>query len=256
MPETTKPSSDLVPFDGYAVAKQDPSALLSVLRENVGPGALSVFDLERVKVPTGGGALWSIPTLEGTPDDVRTLDGIIVYHREPRAYWKVPFDQSGGGTPPDCSSSHGETGIGEPGGACDVCPHAQWGSKPLGPGAKAGDVSRGQACKQMKLVALLRPDALLPLAIFLPPTSIVPMRKYLLGLASRAKHFSSVVTRLTLTKASSGAGIEYSQAAPSMLSTLSPDEEQRVRAYADAIRSTLDTITLTEEDVREPTSTA
>lgn len=249
-----KPGTDVVPFADYSLAKRDTSELMETIRENIGGGAITAFDLDRVKIPTGGGKLWSIPSIDGDPEDTRTIDGVIVYHREPRAFWKTAFASSGGGTPPDCSSQFGDFGVGEygvgsvahPSGDCKTCPMAEWGSAPLRDGQ---DKSRGQWCKQMKLTFVLRDDALLPLALFLPPTSLVPMRKYLLGLASHGQHYSSVVTRFTLDGATSDGGIDYSVVKPTRLESLDDASAARVREYSAAIRDVLDTIEITEADV-------
>ncbi len=254
MPTPAK-STDIVPFTGYALAKYDTNDLMDTIRENVGGGAITPFDLERVKIPTGGGKLWSIPTLEEEPEDTRQIDGVIVYHREPRAYWPVTFAKSGGGTPPSCSSQFGDVGLGEfgpgstrnPSGQCASCPMSQWGTAV----AEDGSEGRGQACKQMKLTFVLRDDALLPLALFLPPTSLVPMRKYLLGLASRGQHYSSVITRFVLDNATSENGITYSLVKPTRLQVLDDTEAARVREYSQAIRNVLDTVEITEADVTD-----
>lgn len=244
----TKPSTDIIPFQSYALAKHDTSELLDTIRENVGGGAITPFDLERVKIPTGGGIAWEIPTLEGDPEVMRNLDGVIVYHREPRAFWRKSFVESTGSEPPDCSSQFGDIGIGDPGGECASCQYAQWGSKPLLPGQTE---SRGQWCRQIKLTFLLREETLLPLALFLPPTSLVNIRKYLLGLASRGQHYSSVLTRFTLESVKGEGSIEYSVARPTRLAILDEAEAARVREYSQAIRSVLDTVTITEADVAE-----
>jgi hypothetical protein len=241
--------TEVVPYERYAVAQVGVGALMDTLRENVGPGQLSVFDLDRVKIPAGGSTTWSVPTLEGEAQDARTLDGVVVYHREPRAFWQTPFAESGGGTPPDCASQFGDIGIGTPGGECAVCPLSQWGSKPHP--TRPGEHTRGQACKQTKLVALLQPDALLPTVVFVPPTSLKPMRSYLLGLASRSRPYWSVVTSLALEKAKNADGLEYSQVAPRLLDTLSPEAAASVKEYADAMRAALDAITIERTDLPE-----
>lgn len=245
-------AGELVAVKDYAMMRQEPAGLLELLHENVGVGGLSEFDLERVKVPTGGGTNWEVPNLEGTPTMETTLDGIVVYHRDPRAYWQIPFDQSGGGSPPDCSSAYGDVGIGTPGGECAPCPMAQFGSKPM-PGDKE---SRGQACKAMKLIFLLRPDALLPTAIFLPPTSIRPFRSYLLGLVNKSLPYWGAATSLALTKSRNNDGIEYAQVQPRLAGTLDAKDAARIKEYADALRGSLDTITIHEEDAADESASS
>jgi hypothetical protein len=202
--------TELVPFNEYSVAKVNATDLMEILQENVG-GAITEFDLQRAKVPTGGMTAWVLPSLDGEDEIVQHIDGVIVYHREPRAFWKQSIDEGGGNNPPDCSSVDGKLGVGDPGGECSVCPMAEWGSKDHGE-------SRGQACKQMKLIFLLRPESLLPMALFLPPTSIRPVRQY---------------AKVKLTR----------------LSTLADDQLRNVREYSAGIRGTLDTVEVTEADV-------
>lgn len=247
----TPKSTELVPFNEYSVAKINATDLMEILQENVG-GQITEFDLQRAKVPTGGMTAWVLPSLDGEDEIATNIDGILVYHREPRAYWEKSIDEGGGNNPPDCSSADGKLGDGmygvgstaHPSGDCATCPMAEWGSKDHGE-------SRGQACKQMKLVFLLRPESLLPMALFLPPTSIRPVRQYLLGLASEGQHYSSAVTRLSLEKERSGDGIEYAKVKLTRLSTLGDEEVRSVREYSQGIRSALDTVTITEADVVE-----
>jgi len=242
--------TELVAFKGFAVATAGAS-FLDTLRENVGSGGLGVFDLDRVRIPAGGGRSWEVPTLEGAAEDVRELEGIVVQWSEPRAWWRATIDESGGGSPPDCTSDDGVVGRGDfgrdstenPTGLCVNCPNSQWGSDRKG--------GRGQDCKQMRLLFLLRPDSLLPLAIFLPPTSIRPVARYFLRLASKGTPYYAVVTRIALEQAENRQAIKYSRAAPSLAARLSPADVRAVQDYADAVRHLLESVALTEEDVAD-----
>lgn len=249
--DSTTPGASLVPLNTFAIARQDGS-VEQVMRENIGQGGMTVFDLDRVRVPAGGGRSWIIPTLEGE-DEAKTLDGVIVAWRDPRAFWTVSFDESGGGTPPDCSSEDGVLGRGvygvgspdHPDGRCATCPMSQWGSAVDG----KGEPRRGQACKQMRLLFLLRESDLLPLALFMPPTSIGPLRKYFLRLSNASLPYYSVVTRLGLAKSSNRDGIEFSMVEPTLVGRLSADDVTKVKAYSDGLQDTLGAVVLTAEDV-------
>ena len=81
---------ELEVFDSYAVAKLEGTSPLEVMRENVGAGGLTVFDLDRIKIPTGGGTMWTVPTLEGDTAS-KDVTGIVVAWREPRAFWRESF---------------------------------------------------------------------------------------------------------------------------------------------------------------------
>lgn len=214
--------------DGYLALAQDAAVVQEILQANLGGEALSSFDLPRVKIPGAGGTTWEVPSLEGD-QPVKVLEGIVIHHKRVRAYWPGEFK---GSEPPACSSDDSKVGVGDPGGMCDACPLAQFGSDP-----KAG---RGQACKQMEMWFLLRPDALLPLVVTLPPMSLGPARKYRLNLTSAMLQIGRVVTTLSLATDTNPDGQEFAYAVPAMKHPLSPDDAQRAKNYADSIREVLD----------------
>lgn len=241
MSPTAKPGTDLVPVDPALYPILAPSADLDALREvvdeNIGAGGMTQFDLDRIKIPSGGGRTWLVPGLEGD-EDLREIDGIVVYWRDPRAFWRSKLDDSGGGTPPDCASEDGEIGVGDPGGPCATCPYARWGSK----GELFGDESRGQACKQMRLLFVLRPESILPVAMPLPPTSIRPVKQFFLRLAQKATPYYGVAISLGLEQDKNAGGIVYSKVVPKLVSVLDADQRAAVKSYRDSIRASLDTV--------------
>ena len=162
----------IVEASEYAIVQSSPQKLQELIRDNVG-GAITAFDLDRCKVPAGGGTMWEIPTLEGWSEE-KTIDGVIVYFSDPRAYWNIDFDDSGGGTPPDCSSVDGYNGLGDPGGECVKCPLSAFGS------ARKGG---GQACKQMRFLFVARPTSIIPLLVVAPPTSLRGLKQYFIRMA-------------------------------------------------------------------------
>ena len=222
---------ELVEIDSsYPVLAMDPDRLHRVIRANIGNSRLSEFDVDRLKVPTGGGNLWTVPTLEGE-ENLKEVAGIVVSWKEPRAYWKANFDDSGGGTPPDCSSADsGQPGIGEPGGDCAVCPLAAFGTHHKG---------RGQACKQMRILFVVREQQFLPIAVSCPPTSLENMRKYFLRLASQGIPYNHVVTNFALAPDKNKEGIKYSAIAPSMQRRLSDSEIEAIERYCEAVQPAL-----------------
>lgn len=229
--------TDLVKPDDYQVMTQAED-LRDIIESNVGD-SLSQFDLDRITMPAGGALSWTVPTLDGE-ESVKALEGIIVHWKEPRAYWQASFEDAGGGSPPDCSSEDSVLGRGmfgpgsehNPSGECAECPMSAFGSKP-------GE-SNAQACKQMRVLFMVQPESLLPQAVMLPPTSIRPMKRYFLRLASKAMPFYGVVTRLELERATSGGGIKYSVVKPSVASQLEPEAASRIRHYGDGLKSVLD----------------
>lgn len=204
----------------------DPKALAEALQENLGGGSISPFDLDRIGIPSGGGLAWTVPALDGTEDTAKELLGIVIHVQNARAYWRNAFGEGSGAVPPDCVSDDAVTGVGDPGGACSQCPYAAFGS----------DVrQRGQACKLIQRLFLLRPGASLPVVVNLPPGSLKNARKYLLRLVSNSKRASSVVTRLTLEKDKNADGIVYSKAVFAMVGELPPSEAEAAGAYGKAL---------------------
>lgn len=218
---------ELATLDEYAIMEVQKQELLEIVQANVGAAGFSVADLERIKMPAGGGQFWEVPTLEGEIDAEKAVEGIIIEWQDRRAYWSVPLDESGGGSPPDCSSDDAIHGIGDPGGSCETCPLSKFGS---GPGGV------GQACKQMRMLYMMRPDQILPVVIAAPPTSLLPVRQYMLRLTARRVPFYAVVTRLELEKASNGNGIGYSKIKAVMSARLDPDTAGKIKDIRETLR--------------------
>ena len=224
------PATAAEPDTSYPVLAMRAERLSKVISANLGNSRLSEFDVDRLHVPTGGGTLWEIPTLEGEPEHAKDVTGIVVFWKEPRAYWKENFDDSGGGTPPDCSSEDGTIGVGDPGGSCAVCPLAEFGTHHKG---------RGQACKQMRVLFMVLEQQFLPIAVSCSPTSLANMQKYFLRLAGRGIQFNHVVTKLTLGVDKNKDGIKYSTVQPSMVRMLNDVEVESIERYCAAIEPSL-----------------
>lgn len=217
----------------YQLAKIDPAELRAIFRDNVGSEGVGAFDLPRVKIPAAGGLSWTVPTLEGDVS-AKTVRGIIVHQRDVRSYWPEKFGESPPGTPPACSSEDGIVGVGTPGGVCAECPLNQWGS--------AGEGKKGKACRQVKLIFMVREEEFMPMVLVLAPTSIPATKKYFLLLSSRALPYHGVVTEFTLERAQSSGGIAYSKANPQMVRKLSAEEHLNVAANAKTIKAALQAV--------------
>ena len=212
-------------IETFMALQSDATNVLQTIKENIGNDRITDRDLDRIVVPLGGGLNWTVPTLEGE-DSEKSLDGIIVHWTAPRAYWATGMDV-GGNTPPDCSSHDGDVGYGQPGGDCFTCPLNQWGS------AEGG---AGKACKEKRMLFLLRASDLLPIVIQAPSTSIQPIKKYLLRLASQGLPYWSVMTSLSLEKGANSAGIAFSRISPKSAGPI-PEEQRGILAeYVQAIK--------------------
>lgn len=206
-------------------------AALHALQENLGGETLTAGDLDRVKVPSGGGTKWEVPVL-GDTEHRASLDGVIVFQRLTRAYWTNPNPTEG--TPPDCSSPDATIGYGTPGDAlraeskgCAECPMSAFGSAP-------GD-KQGQACKLTREVYLLTTESdPLPVLLNVPPTSLGPVRKFLVDLAKRGQSYYSHRVQLTLDEAVNAGGQKYAKVKIRSLGQLDDQALTAVREYAAA----------------------
>lgn len=248
---TRQPAGELAPL-GYAISEVDPASIVEMLAENTGESSISEFDLDRVKVPAGGATTWAVPSLEGE-EELKTIEGVIVYQRTVRSFWAQRMEESGGGSPPDCSSADGLVGIGQPklgdiehpdlangmtrytaqGEArteghfiCKACPLAAFGS---------GGNGRSQACKQSRLIFILRENSVLPLLIAAPPSSLRSIKQYMLRLSGAGVPFYGVVTGFTLQRAKNADNIQYSEIIPTLARRLPPEDTQRMRAVSQAL---------------------
>ena len=222
----------------YAALGMRTADLMETIKANIGGQKLSEFDLDRVTIPSGGGIAWTVPTLEGEKA-LQEIEGVIVYWKDTRAFWKESFESQGGGSPPDCSSPDAERAQGDPGVptpkdnaglyVCDACPNAQFGSDPR-------EGSNAQACKLVRQLFVLTPTDLIPIVVSLPPTSVGMAQKYFLRLSRAGVPYYSVITKIGLERAQSSGNIKYSKAVFSLSARLEGEAAGKIAAYAEAMR--------------------
>ena len=191
---------------------------LDIIRANLKsqPLTLDLFDI--VKSPSGGSTVFEVPGLAGN-EAAMELTGIVLDYTTPRAYWDTPDPVEG--TPPVCLSQNSI--ISHDGKACAHCPYNDFGSK--------DGASNAKACKESALLFLLRPNSIVPLLVRVPVTSKPRFLKYATRLLSTLTPISSVVTKITLSKATSKAGKPYALFNFESVSTLSPEEATQAKAF-------------------------
>jgi hypothetical protein len=185
--------------------------------------SLSPWDLPEITVPAGGGTTWELSTVDGEISE-KEVTAVILDSQRVRQYYATKFD--GGSAPPDCASPDGVTGIGSPGGDCASCPLAQWGSAE----------NNSQACGERRHVLLLTAHSNLPVFFNVPPSSLKALKKYLLGLAGAGQSYWTVTTKITLVKAKSATGIEYSQAVFTRVAPLDAKQAAVAAEYRATVR--------------------
>ncbi len=196
------------------------------------------MSFNRVKIPSGGGLQFEIPTDDPeNPDYDKALVGVILFNHATCAYWPPKDDDNDEEDEEDnnplCSSLDGKTGVGTPGGTCATCPLNTYGTAEKG---------KGKACKNMRIIYLLRSGEYLPLQFNLPPTSIRSFREFM-NRAFRLRNrnpYGSVV-EIKLKKDSNGKQ-EYSVATFRRLYDFQGEELVKIRAYANNFKTQILTL--------------
>jgi hypothetical protein len=191
---------------------------LDIIRSNLKSQPLTYELFDVVKSPSGGSTVFSVPGLSGDEAE-KELYGIILDYTTPRAYWDSPDPVEG--TPPACLSKNSI--ISEDGKACAHCPFNDYGSK--------DGESNAKACKESALLFLLRPNNILPLLVRVPVTSKGRFLKYATRLLSTLTPLSSVVTKISLEKATSKGGKPFALFNFEAVSQLSEEEAAQAKAF-------------------------
>lgn len=191
---------------------------LDIIRENLKSHPLSLDLFDVVKSPSGGSTVFSVPGLAGDEAE-KELTGIILDYTTPRAYWDTPDPVEG--TPPVCLSQNSI--VSQDGKTCALCPYNDFGSK--------DGESNAKACKESVLFFLLRPNSIIPLLVRVPVTSKPRFLKYYTRLLSTLTPIYSVVTRITLEKATSKTGKPYALFNFQAIGVLSPEEAAQAKQF-------------------------
>jgi hypothetical protein len=207
---------------------------LDIIRSNLKSQPLTYELFDVVKSPSGGSTVFSVPGLSGDEAE-KELYGIILDYTTPRAYWDSPDPVEG--TPPSCLSKNSI--ISEDGKACAHCPFNDYGSK--------DGESNAKACKESALLFLLRPNNILPLLVRVPVTSKGRFLKYATRLLSTLTPISSVVTKISLEKATSKGGKPFALFNFEAVSQLSEEEAAQAKAFGQQFMDIVNTAEMVPE---------
>jgi len=219
------------------VTLYDPE-FMEAIKENLGDGGMSPLELPRIRVPSGGGEFWTISSIDGDKS-VKSFKAVIAYWTTMRAYWEKPFDETGGGSPPQCSSQDGIVGLGNPGGSCASCPLNQFGS----------GKQNSKSCREVRANFLLMEGSKIPVVYMAPTMSVKPEKQYLMQLAAAGKVYSTVETVFTLETDKSATGIKYSKGITSLSRSLSDEEIHGVNQWKAVLKKAAQSISVSEQDV-------
>lgn len=188
------------------------------------------FKFQRVKIPSGGALQFEMPGGDPeNPEYARTIDGVILFNHFNFAFWPEgsKSEDEEEEVPPLCSSVDGKIGIGEPGGDCVSCAANKFGT-----GAKG----KGKACKNMRVLYLLRDGEFLPIQITLPPTSIKPFSDfYNMAFASRRRAACGSIVSIGLKRMNNGKD-DYSVATFKLVKDFTGEQLAQIKAYAEGFR--------------------
>lgn len=231
----------------YRVFKMEKRELFELIDINLGGGSFDEFDLPRIRVPSGGTKYWSIPTIDGE-EPAESVEGIIIYFKDVRAWWPKAEPTA---SPPQCRSNDGTTGMGkrwedddEGPHSCDKCPYSQFGSDPKG--------SRGQWCKQMRALFIVRENSFLPTVIFLPPTSLKSCRQYFMRILDAGYAYTDLISALTLKEMQNDEGQKYNQVEFHKVAVLSEEKRAIIREFAKQIKPSLHKVEISSDDYIPP----
>lgn len=216
---------------------EDPRAMSKILKlidNNLGGAKVSPLSLSRIRVPSGDDQEFKIETATGV-ERAATITGVITAYRQARAYWIKPYGTGRGTQPPDCASTDGFTGIGDPGGDCTTCPYAAFNTSRMPDGSQGA----GTACKELRQLLVLLPGQMLPHLFSIPPTSLQNFTKYSLNLISSGANYWNVTTKMTLEPAYNAGGIKYARVRFSLYSTLPDEQAQLFEPYHERMRGFL-----------------
>lgn len=227
---------ELIPTERFSILL-DPSDM-EVVTSNLSEESISEFDLPRIKVPAGGGTFWEVENIEGELESKAEISGVILSVGIRKSYWE---DQGTTGSPPDCQSTNGTIGIGNPGGQCLSCPHSQFGTAIN----QDGTPGKGKRCRETRCILLLREGDFMPTLILAPPTSIGGYKKYVLGLRV---HLYQAYTTLTLEKGKSDGGQDYSTIKFSYSGFMHDDVVGSLKEYGDSLKKAINGLVLDDRD--------
>jgi len=208
---------------GLALTQYDPNDIGAQIAEMLGGEEVDGNLLPTLTVPGAGSTIWEMPETDDAPHAAE-VEGVIIHWAATRAYYTNEYGDDDNSTP-DCFSRNSFIGIGNPGGECKVCPMNEWNS------ARTGG---GKACKERRMVYILRENSLVPIIIQIPSASIRAFKAYILSMLDRGGAKFANTTRFGLRSAKAG-NRTYSQITLTHGRKLPTEHAQIIRAYKDTV---------------------
>jgi hypothetical protein len=228
-------------FAAHYPALAPDEAMLELLEENLGGQALTMGNLQIIKMPSGdSGTAFRVRKM-GKDEYKSKLTGILVAWKPRRSMW-VASDPDG--SRPDCSSTDnkrptpgglyapgGELAAQNPTGLCVNCPMAQFGSD---------DGGRGAKCREQRMLFLTPQGALFPVIVTAPRTSIKSLGAFMMDLLDQSTPYYGVEVELTLEPTSNKDNQKYNILHLEATRTLEAGEVAAARAYGGEVRAMIE----------------
>jgi hypothetical protein len=226
----------------FLVLQRGIEATKAIVQTNLGGEPIRVTDLDRAINPAGKSTKWEIPGLGDEMEQVGEITGVVICQQPYRIYWKGEY--KGGGSPPDCVSLDTIHGQGVPGGECGKCPFNEWGS---------GKTPNSKACSFRRRVFVLRPTEMLPMQLTLSPINAGALKTYGLRLMNKRQlQLQHVITRVSLTTATSKNGFDYAKTTFALVDVLAPDVAAQMDAYRHFLEPQLLGLAILDEPAQQP----
>jgi hypothetical protein len=186
------------------------------------------LNFQRGKIPAGGSLQFELPSDDPeNPEYARTLEGVIIYNHAANAFWAEGSEDDENAAPL-CSSVDGKLGCGDPGGDCITCALNKFGS---------GDNGKGKACKNTRVLYLLRDGEFMPMQVVLPPTSIKPFNDfYNIAFATRRRGTCGSIVSIGLKRVENGNNT-YSVATFKRIYDFSGEQLAQAKLYSDGFKA-------------------
>ena len=205
---------------------------------------LGTIPFDRIKMPSGGGIAFELPGEDDeTPESATEIVGIILAHHPVNTYWNGVY--TGERNQPDCSSLDGKQGVIRETGekrTCENCPYNQFGS----------NGKTGKACKNIHRIFLIREGHPIPMILSLPPSSLKYVRDYIAKrILLKGLRCFEVVTKISIKREKSAAGILYSRAAFTFMGKLNEKDRKEAEVMRNYVKQQYRQIDFEEELVEE-----
>ena len=170
------------------------------------------------------------------PDDTTKdrFKGVIIDTHPVNAYWEKSFQESGGGTPPDCYSLDGiKPSPLAPAPQSDYCATCPWN--------KYGTDGRGKKCKNMRRLHILFEGEMLPKRLTLPPSSLKSYDTFATMLTDKGIPYPLAIVEFWLKEAQNKDGIKYAEVQFNLIDIIKdPEGIEKIHAirtqYKEAMR--------------------